>query len=270
MSAEPKPVANPYARPKHHGVSFAEPLHSKPEGVTEPSKTKLPSNFVVAIFGSSQGIGAGIAAAYAKAGAYGFLLCARNETSLYRTAKSILAVKPDAKIVCQSCDVTKSEDVREIASATKIAFGRLDACIVNAGISQSLITNPEDGSTHSPRGFFEGEADAFRGVMDTNTLGLFHAARYMVPLLRESEDGAQAFVGISSAVAHMSESNCNFLPPIIHPDLKAGRKLTPEQMCQSLTHFRSSRLHGSLSRFTRRTTILETACVRSRCTQAAY
>ena len=170
----------------------------------------LPSPFVVAVLGSSRGIGAAIPLAYAKAGASGFMLSARNEGSLYDTAKEILQIKRDAKIVCQACDITRPEDLKELAEATKTAFGRLDVCIVPAGVSEALVVDKETGKKRWPRGVAEGSTESFDNVVDTNTKAVYYAAKYMVPLLEETKDGAQAFIGLSSAAAHFADSSCEY------------------------------------------------------------
>lgn len=199
-----------FSRPKHHGVSFATPLHTEPEGPTDPAQVKLPEPYVVAVLGGSRGIGAGIALAYAKAGATGFLLGARKETSLHDTAKAILAVRPNAKIVCQSVDVTKADEVKAAADATETAFGRLDVCVVNAGITGSLIKDPATGKLRFPNGVAEPDSYEFLQVLSTNFTGVYLSAKHFVPLLENTKDGAQAFISINSNAVHMTSSA--FLP----------------------------------------------------------
>lgn len=196
------------ARPAHFGSNFAPPLHTHAEGPTDPSKTKLPGSFVVAILGASRGIGAAIAIAYAKADVCGFMLSARDETSLHGTAKAILSVNARAKVICQSSDLTKAIEVRDLAEATSTAFGRLDVCVVAAGVAANCIADPETGQKRWPVGVIEGESEDFSRVLDTNITGTYNAAKYMVPLLERTKDGPQTFIGISSAAAHQSASTC--------------------------------------------------------------
>ena len=47
----------------------------------------------------------------------------------------------------------------------------------------------------------------FERVIDTNFLGTMRTARHLVPLLLESKHGAQTFVAITSAAAHVFNSN---------------------------------------------------------------
>lgn len=197
-------------RPAHFGSNFAPPLHTHAEGPTDPSNTKLSDTFVVAVLGASRGIGAATATAYAKAGVRNLMLSARDETSLHGTAKAILSVNPRAKVICQSCDLTKAVEVKELAEATTTAFGRLDVCIVAAGVVANNITDPETGKKRWPVGVVEGEPEDFSRVLDTNITGTYNAAKYMVPLLERTKDGPQTFIGVSSAAAHQSATTCKF------------------------------------------------------------
>ena len=60
---------------------FTKTIHSKPTAVLDPASNKLPKPLNVLIVGASRGIGAGIAHAYAQAGAASLLLAARSTSS---------------------------------------------------------------------------------------------------------------------------------------------------------------------------------------------
>src|SRR5690242_16753717 len=89
------------------GVNFALPLHRDPEGATDPSKVQLPAGFVVVIAGASRGIGLGVALAYARAKAAGIVLSSRTRESLEKAAIEVGKIHPQAKVLCQECDITK-------------------------------------------------------------------------------------------------------------------------------------------------------------------
>lgn len=118
---------------KNAGITFAQPLHTKPEGPTDPTRVKLPDNFTVVIAGASRGIGRGIAKAYARAKVPNLVLSARSQETLEDAAREIIKISPRTKILCQSCDVTEEAQIKELVEATETAFGRVDALIINAG-----------------------------------------------------------------------------------------------------------------------------------------
>lgn len=105
------------------------------------------------------------------------MLTARNDSSLHDTAKKILALSPAAKIVCQACDMTKPADLEELGQATQTAFGRLDVCVVSAGVSEALIIDEESGKRRWPKGVAEGTTESLDSVMNTNVMGVYYAAK---------------------------------------------------------------------------------------------
>lgn len=53
----------------------------------------------------------------------------------------------------------------------------------------------------------EGEASWFRANFEVNTLGTYYCARYLIPLLLESADGAKAFIQIGSLAANLTRGD---------------------------------------------------------------
>lgn len=76
----------------------------------------------------------GIALAFAKAGASGLVLAARNVQKLEETKAEILKINSEAKVVVVSVDTTSPEAVRVLEQAVKDAFGHVDILVNNAGI----------------------------------------------------------------------------------------------------------------------------------------
>ena len=189
------------------GINFAQPLHSTPGGSTDPTKVKLPDNFTVVIAGASRGIGRGIAKAYARARVPNLVLSARSQETLEDAAREIIKINPRTKILCQSCDVTDETQIKELVEATKTAFGRLDALIINAGTATKVSIKRENGLMDWPQNFLEQSSEEMESLWKLNVQAPFVLLRNFLPLLEGTKGGAKAVVLISSAAAHYTPSN---------------------------------------------------------------
>jgi len=89
-------------------------------------------NKVVVITGASSGLGKAVALELAKKGAH-LVLAARSEETLDAVAREC-CVKPGAKATSIPTDVTKVEDVENLACAALQKFGRVDIWINDAGV----------------------------------------------------------------------------------------------------------------------------------------
>jgi NAD(P)-dependent dehydrogenase (short-subunit alcohol dehydrogenase family) len=189
------------------GVLFAPPLHQKPEGPIDPSKVKLPSNFTVVIAGASRGIGLGIAKAYARASVSGLVLSSRSLDSLEQAAKEVIKINPKVKLMCQACDVTDEEQVKELVTATKTAFGRLDVLVINAGSATQISVKRENGFMDWPNNFLEQSPAEMEALWRLNVQAPFVLMHHFLPLLQDTEDGAKAVIHLSGAAAHYTSAD---------------------------------------------------------------
>ncbi|MDC7863027.1 glucose 1-dehydrogenase [Pantoea ananatis] len=121
----------------------------------------------VVITGACRGIGAGIAARFAREGAN--LVMVSNSERVYATADSL---RPIANaILALQADITDENDVQQVYQQAFERFGRIDVSVQNAGI----ITIDTFGNM--PKSDFE-------RVLAVNTTGVWlccrEAAKYMV------------------------------------------------------------------------------------------
>lgn len=126
---------------------------------TEPPRPGQPGKKVVIVTGASQGIGAGIAAAFSASG-----------YAVVGTARSIEpSDTPDVLTVAG--DITKEETAELVVHRALDRFGRIDTLVNNAGI---FIGRP----------FIEYTVDEYRAITSVNLTGFFHitqrAIRQMV------------------------------------------------------------------------------------------
>lgn len=174
-----------------HCRDFVSTLHTTPYDIIDPASVKLPSKFVVCIIGGRGAAGGGLARAYARAGASGLILAARTRTALEETANEVRAINPNSKVVISECDITSESAVESLAETARAEFdGHLDVVIVNSGYSGPMI----------PDVLQESPSD-YRNAFDVNTIGVFYAAHYLLPLLLATNSAAMAFLAINSMSA---------------------------------------------------------------------
>ncbi|CAH0402588.1 unnamed protein product [Chilo suppressalis] len=91
------------------------------------------NNKVVVVTGSSSGIGAATAVAFAKEGA-SVTIVGRNETKLSAVAAQCAADGNEPLVL--KADVSKDEDCKRIIQSTIEKFGKIDVLVNNAGIAK--------------------------------------------------------------------------------------------------------------------------------------
>jgi NAD(P)-dependent dehydrogenase (short-subunit alcohol dehydrogenase family) len=188
----------------HSGLTFTKRIHTKAEGPTDPSNIKFPSNYVVVVTGAGKGLGFHIAIAYAKAGASGISISSRTQSDLDELTRAIEKINPKIKVLANICDTTKDADVKKLADEVQKNFGRVDVVVANAGIISKYIIE-SDGRRRIPQGVVED--DDFERVIDINLTGSRRTAKYFVPLLKQTNDGAKTFIVITSMAAHSTDSS---------------------------------------------------------------
>ncbi|MTI20178.1 SDR family oxidoreductase [Fulvivirga sp. RKSG066] len=135
---------------------------------------------VVIITGASSGIGEATAKKFAKAGAK-VVLAARRKEKLTALKEDIENEGGEALVV--ETDVTKREDVKNLAQKTKDEFGACDVLVNNAGIMPlSYMKNMH--------------VDEWLKMVDVNVNGVLHCLAETLPDMTERKSGH--IVNISS------------------------------------------------------------------------
>ena len=135
------------------------------------------------IFGGSGGIGQGVATEFAKAGTPVALCYRSRPEAAETTAQSLRALGVQASI--HQTDVRDPAAVEATASAAIAQHGRIHSVVWAAGplVPQVAIAD------WSP--------DQFRQAMEVEVFGFYHAARALIPHMRQQ--GGGAFVHLGSA-----------------------------------------------------------------------
>jgi NAD(P)-dependent dehydrogenase (short-subunit alcohol dehydrogenase family) len=172
-------------------TNFTQTKHTKASTTIDPQHNPLPGPLNVLIIGASQGIGAGIAYAYAKAGTTNLLLSARTSSLPKLQAVEQIAheLAPSVRTACFSIDITSSSSVAELAQTVKETYGKLDIVVLNSGYSGPVVLKVD-----------EGDPQDFKDVFDVNVIGTYNVAHSFIPLLKES-GGAKTFIAVGSFAA---------------------------------------------------------------------
>ena len=141
----------------------------------------MPDEPVLLITGASSGIGAATARAAVEAG-WRVALGARSEDRLRELADGLGGAE---RALARRCDVTAWADQEGLVAAAVEGFGRLDAVFANAGFG-------------APRGFLKGTVEHWRGMVETNVLGVALTIRASLPPLL---DAGRGHVVLTSSVA---------------------------------------------------------------------
>ncbi|MGN7357038.1 SDR family NAD(P)-dependent oxidoreductase [Paenibacillus sp. SAF-054] len=145
-------------------------------------------NLVVVVTGAAQGIGYGVAKAFADRGARLVL----GDNNAEQGAASAAAIRSGGgQAVFVPCDVREEDDIRKLMKAAEEEYGTLDILINNAGVSR----------WKSP---YELSVAEWDDILNTNARSCFlatrEAARYM-----KKHGGTGAVVNMASTRAMMSE-----------------------------------------------------------------
>ena len=143
---------------------------------------------VVVITGGSHGIGKGCVKKFVAAGA-SVVFCARDEILGGKVADEVNAGGP-GRATFLKCDVSKTDEIKNLIESTIERYGRLDCLINNAGWHPP--SKPIDD--FSP--------EEFRALLDLNLVSVFAGCKYALPYLRKTQGN---IINISSLVGAMGQ-----------------------------------------------------------------
>lgn len=178
--------------------NFTHTKHSHPSPNIKPSSNPLPKPLNILIIGASRGIGAGIASAYAQAGAATLLLAARpsSQQELAIIEQTLHSLSPATKTQCFAVDITSSASVADLAHRVQNTVDRLDIVVLNSGYSGPVVLDMTTGSPSD-----------FQNVFDVNVQGTYLVVHHLVPLLRRAEQGAKTLIVVSSLAACITDGH---------------------------------------------------------------
>jgi NAD(P)-dependent dehydrogenase (short-subunit alcohol dehydrogenase family) len=147
---------------------------------------------VAIITGGSSGIGKGCAEQFVKAGAK-VVICCNDEDEGAQVAADLSDMartqgSGDAEFIY--CDVTRTEDIRNLIDTSIARYGRLDCLINNAG-------------WHPPhKSIDDFSVEEFRDLLELNLVSIFTASKFALPYLRQTKGN---IINMSSLVASIGQ-----------------------------------------------------------------
>ena len=143
------------------------------------------NNKIALITGASQGIGAAVAKAYAKAGAH-VILVARNQKKLEAIDDEIKATGGNATLL--PLDLQDLNAIDKLGPVIEQRFGKLDIFVGNAGLLGTLMPLHQISTTEFDR------------VMTVNLAANFRLIKTLDPVLKASDNGRVMFVSTGQSV----------------------------------------------------------------------
>jgi 3-oxoacyl-[acyl-carrier protein] reductase len=185
-------------------------------GVDIPA-AEAPGRKVALITGSGTGVGAAAALMLARAGWNVLINYSRSEAEAQRSEADCRAAGADTLLA--KGDVAVDADCKALAAAAVARWGRIDALVNNAGISNFAGVSNWDAL----------DTDIFQRILAVNTVGPFQMVRACVPHLKAvhgcvvNVSSIAGSLGIGSSVPYiMSKGALNSLT------LHLARQLAPE------------------------------------------
>jgi NAD(P)-dependent dehydrogenase (short-subunit alcohol dehydrogenase family) len=147
---------------------------------------------IAVVTGAGSGIGRAVALALQSAG-YSIALAGRRAAELERTAE---LAKPSAgKMLPVPTDVSKPDSVRELFTAVKDSFGRLDVLFNNAGANAPGI--PMEDLTY----------EQWSAVVAVNLTGAFLCAQEAIKIMKSQNPRGGRIINNGSISAHTPRPN---------------------------------------------------------------
>ena len=145
-------------------------------GVRDSEPTVDLRERVAIVTGGGRGLGRAIALGYARAGADVIIGVARSPEEAEEVVAA--AAEEPGSVEAVQADVTVPGDVERLVERALAIRGRIDVLVNNAArgmrfVNERFMTNPQP--------FWEADPDAWRLVMETNTVGVFLVSRAVVP-----------------------------------------------------------------------------------------
>lgn len=142
-------------------------------------------NKVVIITGGTKGLGREMALSFLKEGS-SVVVCSRNKEELDKLETGILGVV---------ADVTKEEEVENLAKTTLEKFGRIDIWVNNAGVWLPHASAEEF------------DMNKVRKMFDVNVFGLMNGSRVAIREMKKNKSGVIVNIISDSALAPRAESS---------------------------------------------------------------
>ena len=145
---------------------------------------------VAIVTGGSTGIGKGISELFLKEGA-NTVICSRSLEDIQKVASDISS--DNAEVMALVCDVSRSDEVKDMVRKTVEKFGKLDILVNNAGMNPAREATLVDLTEEEWEQYFS-----------INAKGTWLSSKYSIPELQKA--GGGSIIMISSISAHIGQN----------------------------------------------------------------
>ena len=145
---------------------------------------------VAIVTGGSTGIGKGIAELFLKEGA-NTVICSRSLEDIQKVASDNSS--DNAEVMALVCDVSRSDEVKDMVRKTVEKFGKLDILVNNAGMNPAREATLVDLTEEEWEQYFS-----------INAKGTWLSSKYSIPELQKA--GGGSIIMISSISAHIGQN----------------------------------------------------------------
>jgi len=131
----------------------------------------------IVITGSTKGIGYALAKEFLSYGD-NLVISSRTEEKVNLVVEELQGKYPECKVIGIVCDVTKGDDLANLATEAKENLGKIDIWINNAGTvgpKRGELVNTSD--------------EDFKEVVETNTMGVLMGSREALKIMIAQEEG---------------------------------------------------------------------------------
>lgn len=132
-------------------------------------------NKSVIVMAASKGLGKATALEFASEGAH-VVISSRNEEELQATVEEIKQKTNNSNVYYQTCDVTNTDDIKNLVQFTVAKNGTVDVLVNNAG-------GPPAG------GFEKFDDNAWQKAFELNLLSFIRAIREVLPYMQNQKRG---------------------------------------------------------------------------------
>lgn len=143
-------------------------------------------NKVAVITGSNSGVGEETAKLFIKEGAK-VVICARRVEALNKVKDELVALKGD--VLALPCDISKSEDVKNLFEETVKKYGKVDILVNNAGVLDTDLNSIEK--------YLDSDFDK---VININQKGTMQVTREFLKYAEEAKKGS--IVNVASVAGY--------------------------------------------------------------------
>lgn len=151
---------------------------------------------VALVTGGNGGIGLGMAEGLVLAGA-SVAVCGRNPQKNEHAVERLRALRADAEVLPVVADVAVEADVVDMVARTVEHFGRLDACVANAGVSSAVPV-------------LQLSLEEWRRIMAVNLDGVFLTLREAAKAMVDRNDGGALVAVSSTSSMHGAPANAHY------------------------------------------------------------